>query len=558
MGAVMRVDASGLVSAAQRLASAVADVSGGGAHAPLAADPTSIGAADTLTAAGAELSAGLAAHILALIASLEYLMGSAVTFESTDAQNAAALKTLKSVAGSAPVNGMAPPAPPVPPDVRAPLPGAEPLPPEVISAGAHADTGTGDSFITGWTRTGQAARDAADHIRSAVAQLPEVLDGPVSGPAATKHLLTFAAGLQTYADRAHGLVRQAGKHSEQQQQARQAIPKPAVLTNAQNRVTSLYNANIRSGGKFAAPLAQAVADKNDLDQQATTGYDNYTVQTAAAVAGDGNPGDDSTQPDPNTPGAMPGQTPAAQDGLGGTGLPGDPDTGDPLSAQRAGEMSSMLPQVMETMLGSVGGLLGGVLKAPESAIQAGTQALSQGLQGLQGLAKGGEPKLDTPSEGVPGGGDPSGTGGGGGPDPTVPASGGGAPDLGVAPSTGAPPTPAIEPAGAIPAATPTSAPSGGMTPMGMPMGGMGGLGGAPGGGGGGGGKSDAKHDRKIQTRGVPHTEDVTGRADINRLSAAAAANRRGDTASPPDNDDPPPSSPPVVRRLVSRRPQEDS
>ena len=151
MGAVMRVDASGLVSAAQRLASAVADVSGGGAHAPLAADPTSIGAADTLTAAGAELNAGLAAHILALIASLEYLMGSAVTFESTDAQNAAALKTLMSVAGSAPVNGMAPPAPPVPPDVRAPLPGAAPLPPEVISAGAHAEAGTGDSFITGGT-----------------------------------------------------------------------------------------------------------------------------------------------------------------------------------------------------------------------------------------------------------------------------------------------------------------------------------------------------------------------------------------------------------------------
>ena len=183
MGAVMKVDATGLVSAAQRLISAVAGVSGGAAHPPLAADPTSIGAAERLTTASAELSAAMSAHVLALIASLEHLVGTAVTFLETDAANAAALRTLTSAAGSAPVNGTAPPAPPIPPDVRAPLPPAVAMPAEVISAGAHAGTpGGGEGFVTAWSQAGSAARDASDHIRAAVAELPDVLDGPVSAP----------------------------------------------------------------------------------------------------------------------------------------------------------------------------------------------------------------------------------------------------------------------------------------------------------------------------------------------------------------------------------------
>jgi hypothetical protein len=553
MGAVMKVDAAGLVAAAQRLITAVAGVSGGAAHPPLAADPTSIGAAERLTTASAELSTAMSAHVLALIASLEHLMGTAVTFLETDARNAAALRTLTSAAGAAPVNGAAPPAPPIPPDVRAPLPPAAAMPAEVISAGAHAGTpGGGEGFIAAWSQAGSAAREASDHIRAAVAQLPDVLEGPVSAPAVTSHLLTFADGLQSYADRAHGLVNQAGNHSAQQHQARQAIPSPATLQGAQNRVTALANANATSGGRYSAALASAISDKNQLDQQAITAYGDYHAQTEAATAGD-----DSSTGDPDAPGAAPGAQPGDPATPGGTGLPGDPDTADPLAPEGADEISSLLPTMMGAMLSAAGTLTGALIKMPQDALQAGVQAATTATTSL---ARGGQPKMDLPKSGEPGGGDPAGMGdpGGGGADPTVPASGGGAPDLGVAPSTGGPPTPAIAPAGATPGTVAPGNPAGGMGPVGMPMGAMGGLAGAPGGGAGGGGKSDVKSDRKIQSRDVPHTEDVTGRADTNRLSVASAANRKDRNPTPPPDDDTPPDGPPLVRRLVSRQPKEDS
>jgi hypothetical protein len=550
MGAVMKVDATGLVSAAQRLITAVAGVSGGAAHPPLAADPTSIGAAERLTTASAELSTAMSAHVLALIASLEHLVGTAVTFLETDAGNAAALRTLTSAAGSAPVNGTAPPAPPIPPDVRAPLPPAVPMPAEVISAGAHAGTpGGGEGFISAWSQAGSAARDASDQIRGAVAQLPDVLDGPVSAPAVTSHLLTFADGLQSYADRAQGLVRQAGNHAEQQQHARQTIPSPATLQGAQNRVTALANANATSGGRYAAPLASAISDKQQLDQQAISSYGNYNAQTEAATGGQ-----DSPTGDPAAPGAAAGAQPGSPAAAGGAGLPGDPGAADALGADGADPMTSMLPTMMGAMLSTAGGLMGVVMKMPQEALQAGTQAITTATSSL---AKGGAPKMDLPKLGEPGGGSPASMGdpGGGGADPTVPASGGGSADLGVAPSTGGPPTPAIAPAGATPGTAGPGSAAGGMGPMGMPMAGMGGLGGAPGGGGGGG--SDVKNDRKIASREVPHTEDVTGRADTNRLSVASAANRKDRTPPPPD-DDTPPEGPPVVRRLVTRQTKEDS
>ena len=410
---MVKVDAPGLVSAAQRLVMAVAGVSGGAAHPPLAADPTSIGAAERLTMASSELSAAMSGHVLALIASLEHLMGTAVTFVETDARNAAALRTLTSAAGPAPVNGAAPPPPPIPPDVRAPLPPAAAMPPEVISAGAHAGTpGGGEGFITGWSQAGSAARDASDHIRAAVAQLPDVLDGPVSTPAVTNHLLAFADGLQTYADRAHGLVRQAGSHAEQQQQARQAIPSPATLVNAQNRVTALANANATSGGRYSAALAAAISDKNQLDQQALTAYGDYNIQTAATTAGD-----DSATGDPNAPGAAPGAQPGDPAAPDGTGLPGDLDTADPLAAQGAGDMSSMLPTMMGAMLSAAGTLTGALMKMPQDALQAGIQATTTAATSL---AKGGQPKMDLPKSGEPGGGEPPGmgdpSGGGAGPD----------------------------------------------------------------------------------------------------------------------------------------------
>lgn len=92
--------------------------------------------------------------------------------------------------------------------------------------------------------------------------------------------------------------------------------------------------------------------------------------------------------------------------------------------------------------------------------------------------------------------------------------------------------------------------------MGMPMG-MGGLGGAPGGAGGAEGKGKAGRKRKVVVHDIPHTEDVTGRVDTNRLSAAAAATRDR-TSGPPDGDNSPDPGAPIVRRLVTRAPKESS
>jgi len=86
---------------------------------------------------------------------------------------------------------------------------------------------------------------------------------------------------------------------------------------------------------------------------------------------------------------------------------------------------------------------------------------------------------------------------------------------------------------------------------------MGGLGGAPGAGGTE-GKSEAGRKRKVVVPDIPHTEDVTGRVDTDRLAAAAAANHRARNTEPPDDEEPPDPAQPIVRRLVTRSPREPS
>src|ERR1700693_4191199 len=109
----MKVDAPGLVAAAQRLIAAVEALGGSGIpHPPLAADPASLRAAARLTTAAAELTAALGAHVLALVTSVEHLTGAAISYVDTDERNAAAIATLNGAAtGGGRVAGCAPPAP---------------------------------------------------------------------------------------------------------------------------------------------------------------------------------------------------------------------------------------------------------------------------------------------------------------------------------------------------------------------------------------------------------------------------------------------------------------
>lgn len=559
----MKVDAPGLIAAAQRLLAAVEGLGGSGVpHAPLAADPASVGAATRLTTAGEELTTALAAHVAALVGTIEHLTGTAITFVETDANNAAAIAAVnKGMASAAGVAGSAPPAPPVPPDVRVPMGPPPPMPPKVISAAVHSGSADGgEPFINAWTTVATATHDASQLIRDSVQQLPETLDGPVSTPAVSRHLLHFAKGLETYGQRAQKLVKQANDHADNQFQVRQAVPTPQQFTNAEQRVQTIAAANARSGGKYAVQLAQAVTDKNKLDTQAVTNYPPYHVRTVANTSGadpapspTDQPSADPVSDDPKTPKAGEDPTTGAPDP--GAGLdPTDPSTES--LPEQAGGAAGMIPQLLPTLLGGAGGLIGGALgavtKAPQAVLQAGEQAIQAATQGMSGL---GQPKLDSADLGgdsVPGGGDPAG-GGGGDAAPITPASGAG--ELSVAPSTGAPPTPAVTPVGATdPAAGGAGAGGGG--PMGMPMGGMGGMGGAPGGSGGGAGKGERDRERKVVVRDIPHTEDVTGRVDTNRLSAAAATTQRGRSSEPPDDNDSPEAGAPVVRRLVTRPPKE--
>jgi hypothetical protein len=548
----MKVDAPGLVAAAQRLITALEALAGSGVpHPPLAADPASLVAAERLTTAGAELTAALVAHVAALVASLEVLTGAAITYLGTDDQNAAAISALEDgMAGGAAGPGSAPPAPPIPADLRAPMPPPAGMPPKAISVAVHSGgPGDGQAFIGAWSHVAQAARNGSATIRSAVAELPEVLNGPMSTPAVSQHLLNFADGLDTYADRAYTLVNQAKGYASNQIQARADIPTPQELTTSENHVRTLTFANAASGGKHSAALAHAVNVNNRLNEQAMTGYPPYHARADAATAGD----------DPDT---------------GGQGLPIDPRTGEPAgdrpglpdpsaadpnaegpSPEAGGEMASLLPQLLPSLLGAAGGLVGGVMgavtKVPEALMQAGSQALGAATQGLSGL---GQPEMDPPGKPSLSGADPGGAGGGGDA-PTTPAAGDGASDLPVAPSTGAPPTPAVAPVGAADGPGASGAPAGasGVTPMGMPMGG---LGGAPGGAGG--AQAEDGRKRKVVVPDIPHTEDVTGRVDTNRLSAAAAANHRDRSPEPPNDDNSPDSAVPIVRRLVTRAAKEPS
>jgi hypothetical protein len=418
----------------------------------------------------------------------------------------------------------------------------------------HAGTpGAGEAFISAWSQVAGAARDAADTIRSTVAQLPENLDGPASTSAVTRHLLSYADGLDTYAERAQTLARQANAYADNQIQAREDIPDPQRLAAAQNRVQTLAQANAASGGKWAAQLAAAVTEKNQLDAQAVSGNSAYHVRTEAATAGeDPGTGDERASIGPAGP------TTADPAAGGGSGRP-DPAAGA-ASPQTGGEMASLLPELASGLLGSAGGLIGGalgaVIKGPEAVMQASMQAVGAATQGLSGLA---HPKSDPAGRaaGGPGGpdtgdaGDPSGAGG----DAPVTPAGGETPELGVSPATGASPTPAIAPVGATDEPGSVAAPAGapGMSAMGMPMGG---LAGAPGSSGGAAGKDAAARPQTIETREIPHTEDVTGRVDTNRLSAAAS--HRDRNAEPPGDDNPPDPPEPVVRRLVTGPPKEPS
>jgi hypothetical protein len=544
----LKVDAAGLVAAAQRVAAAVDGVAGGEAvHPPLAADQVSGGAAGRLSTAGAQLAATLGALSAALVASAEQLTGLALGFVATDEHNAARITTLADSPNGPSYSGWAPPAPPMPPDVRAPLPPPVAASPEAISAAVHSgDPGAGEPFIGSWSQVADAAADAAAVIRSTINHLPDTLDGPVSAPAVSRHLRRYAEEFEACGSRAQLLARQATEHAAQQTQARQDIPHPQQLQHAQDRVQTIALANTQSHGAYAVPLAQATADLTALNDQAVQGFTGYHLATDATTAG--------TLDEPNT-GASDAHNGGAGDTATDDGRPGVPAGADPPSPETAGQVAGLLPELIPAVLGSTGGLLGGLLgaatKAPQSLMQAGTEGLSgltsprSGDSSPEGGEPASKPDLDSgESDDLP-------TGGGvGDGSQTVPAAGGfTTPTLPVAPSTGAESTSPKLPTGASPVPSVPAAGAPGMMPMGMPMGGMGGRGR-------GAGKEGPQRTKRVVAAPIPHTEEVTGKVSPRRLAVSATAPNNPDSLPGDDSSASPP--PPSVRRVMSRRPGDSS
>jgi hypothetical protein len=544
----VKVDAAGLVAAAQRVAAAVDGVAGGEAvHPPLAADQVSGGAAGRLSTAGAQLAATLGALSAGLVASAEQLTGVALGFVATDEHNAARITTLADSPNGPSYRGWAPSAPPLPLDVRAPLPPPVAASPQAISAAVHSgDPGAGEAFIGSWSQVADAAADAAAVIRSAINHLPDTLDGPVSAPAVSEHLRRYANRFEACGSRAQLLARQATEHAAQQGQARQDIPHPQQLQRAQGRVQTIALANTESRGAYAVPLAQATADLTTLNDQAVQGFTGYHLATDATTAGELN--------EPNT-----GASDADHGGAGDTttddGRPGVPAGTDPPSPDPAGQVAGLAPELVPAVLGSTGGLLGGLVgaaaKAPQSLMQAGTEGLSGLTSPRSGDASpnsgepASKPDLDSgePDDLGPGGG----VGDGG---QTVPAAGGfTTPTLPVAPAAAAESTSPKLPTGASPAPNPPTPGAPGMMPMGMPMGGMGGRGR-------GAGKEGPQRTKRVVVPPIPHTEEVTGKVSARRLAVSATAPK--DPDSPPGDESSASPPAPSVRRIVSRPPGDSS
>jgi hypothetical protein len=532
----VKVDAAGLVAAAHRVAAAVDAVTGGDAvHPPLAADQVSGGAAGRLSGAGAQLAGALGALSAALVASAEQLSRAALGFATTDELNASGIANLVAVEHGPSYRGWAPPAPPVPPDVRAPLPPPLGASPEAIAVAVHAGNPSGgEAFIGSWSHVSDAAHHAAAVIRSAINHLPDQLDGPVSGPAVTGHLRQFADRFEACGSRADVLAQQASEHAAQHDQARQDIPHPQQLRGAQERVKTIALANIESHGAYAGPLAQATTDLTALNEQAVRGFNGYHAATDVTTAGE-----------LRAPGT--GASDASHGGAGDiatdAGHPGVP-IGAPPSPEAAGQAAGLLPQVMPTLLESAGGALGGLLgaaeRAPQSLMRAGTQALS----GLKPPKSDSSPDRGAPTSDPDTGGDTpddhgadDGLGGDGG--QTLPAAGGfSTPTMPVGLSTAVDSTSPRLPAGAPPPPPPASGP--GMMPMGMPASGMGGRGGEK-------GKDEPGRTRRVVAEPIPHTEEVTGKAAPRRLAVSSTA-----PAEATSNDEPSGAPPaPGVRRIVS-------
>ena len=554
----MKVDPTGLASAAQRIADALAELAAGDpAHPALGADPAAVGAATRLSTAASTLVAVLAEQALGLAATAAQLVNVTTGFVATDEANAALIATLGAAGAGPAVAGWAPPSPPMPPDVRPPLVPPPPAPGEAFATAVHSgDPAAGETFISAWTRVATTAEDAADVVRLTAERLPEHWDSPVATSTVRAHLLQYADALDSSGSRARTLVTQANRHVEQNVQARSDIPSPQRFAAVRRQIEVVSAANVKTGGAYAIQLAQLQAERTALDTQAVEGYGTYHAVTDATTVGE--PGGRGAAGAPGVPGVDPAVAAEGRE----PGLPGKDEAAGALSPDKAKELASMLPQLIPAVLGAVGGALGSIGKAPEGLMQPLTQAMGAATQSMSGMMKPAVDKMSAEKSRLRGIGRHRrqrrrGAGrwgrrwrrshGAGGRWARFDTSVGDADDR-----------PAAHTADDAHRWAARARCAGERTlgddADGYADGRAGRMaGGAPGAGG---GQEPAARPKTVVVPPTPHTESVTGKVSADRIAVSATA-REGAEPEPP-SDDPPPQSPkPVVRRITSATPKDD-
>jgi hypothetical protein len=548
---MIKVDVPGLMAAAQKLLGLATSAQGLLAEtAPLAADPTSGGAALRLDTASMALWGAACAQAASLHTAATQLMMVAAKFGTLEEINAHGLTMLEGASKATDDVALAtlPPVPPLPLDVRVPISPGTPLTGEGFAQLVHkGSAANGVGFNNASTNNGIAIDTAAMTVREVAAAVPELWESPTGTAALAGRLNEYVTNLNAIADRWFALGDQSRRHAEDYSATVSATPTPEEFVQARTQFNQATDPIAKSQAALALgrleSLATAEASRYAGVTDATTGVGTSQATGVAGAPGvPGGAGAGSAAP-AQAAGAVGGQ---AQQ-LAKSGPPEAAQAG-----QGADQLAQMLPQALQSIGGMAGGLAGMAGQVPQQLMQAGqglAQTAQQGLGGLIGKnatdaelpKKAGDFRAgELSKEGLGGGGTGGGGRGGGGVGDTHPAGALGPP---VTPSTSH--TPPSMPAGAAPPPTTPTASGGsamGGMPMGMPMGGM-----MPHGQHGGDGADKVPADKKVVTPPQAHTEPVTGRVPDRTVAAAEASRNRADSETG-SYDDPPRR--PIMRRIT--------
>jgi hypothetical protein len=546
---MIKVDVPGLMAAAQKLLGLATSAQGLLAEtAPLAADPTSGGAALRLDTAASALWGAACAQAASLHAAATHLMMVAAKFGTLEEINTYGLTMLEGASKATDDGALAtlPPVPPLPPDVRVPISPGTPLTGEGFANLVHkGSAANGIGFSNTATNNGIAIDTAAMTVRGVAAAVPELWESPTGTAALAGRLNEYVTNLNAIADRWFALGDQSRRHADDYSATVSATPKPEEFEQARTQFNQATDPIVKSQAALALgrleSLATAEASRYAGVTDATTGFG---TSQAPGVPGAPNvpagAGAGSAAP-PQATGAVGGQ--AQQVAKSGA-------TEAAQTGQGTDQLAQMLPQALQSIGGMAGGLAGMAGQVPQQLMQLGqglAQTAQQGLGGLMGknatdaelAKKAGDFRAGELSKvGLGGGG--TGGGGSGGAGDTHPAGALGPP---VTPSTSH--TPPSMPAGAAPPSTTPTASGGsaiGGMPMGMPMGGM-----MPHGQGGGDGADKVPAGKKVVTPPQAHTEPVTGRVLDRTVAAAEASRNRADSETDSDDD---PLRGPIMRRIT--------